>query len=154
MIGLLLKILYCCLASFSCAIFWRIGGDGMPMVRKWGVPGIIGVSVAVLNPSYLALLYIPLGFLAIQWFSYGENAPIQNFWEKLLGESTLTEVFTRATCAFLWAIPALLLTRLFWLPITFFQVCFIGLAGGLLDDAEISEWTVGALFSMWIWIVL
>lgn len=138
-----------------CSECWRRGGDGEPIMRKIGVPVIITLAkflMGGLNP--LLILYGPALWASIQWFSYGLGSPIHDFWEWVFkggeaGDSYTVEWFTRATCGFLWAVPAVIFAIItgHWLTFTFYMI-YLTLANGFIgagvEDVEISERLVGA----------
>ena len=144
------------------AIIWRRGGAGQSLWRNPGVPIILGLTQFVLLNfnNWWALLYIPLMWGAIQAFSYGLDAPIHDFWEKVFhcgskGNAPFVEISTRATCGLLWSTPAILFAILTgnWLAYGIYAVVLTignGLAGGLIKDVEKSEKVVGGLVSLCI----
>ena len=142
-----------------CAEMWRKGGDGQSLYRNPLVPAIIAVSKFImLEYNWWALLYIPLLWGAIQAFSYGLDAPIHNFYERVFhcgskGNAPFVEMSTRATCGFLWSLPAILFAVLtgHWVAWVVYSIVLTignGLVGGLVKDVEISERGVGFLVAL------
>ena len=162
MITILEVILIVC-TMIGCAILWRKGGDGQSLYRNPGVPVAIGLAKFILlGFNWWALLYIPLLWGAIQAFSYGLDAPIHNFWEKVFhggsqGNMPFVEICTRATCGLLWSTPAILFAILtgHWIPFVIYSIFLTissGLIGGLVKDVEFSERSIGACVSTAIFI--
>ena len=148
--GIILAII----CIFSCAFFWRFGGDGYDLARNPGVPILISISKFLITGNIWSLLYIPAMWGMIQAFSYGTSAPPHKFWVRVFGKGNdgnyiPVEVATRATCGFFWAIPAAIFGLLTgqWIYFTIY-VLFLtianGILGGLIKDVEISEKGVGA----------
>ena len=145
---------------FICSILWRWGGDGFKIARNPGVPIALGVTkliiLCMLGWSYnnlIVLLYIPALWAMIQGFSYGLNAPPHKFWVKIFGKGDdgnyiPVEIATRATCGFIWCLPATIFALVIGDLLSFIAYIIlatisIGLIGGLNKNAEYSERMTG-----------
>jgi hypothetical protein len=149
------------------ANMWRWGGDGQSLWRNPGVPillavvklGLLGLGCLALGRAwnwwYLAvLLYIPALWGCIQAFSYGLSSPIHRIWEWIWnsggsGNDVRVEFCTRATCGFLWSMPAIIFAFFtgHWVLLGIYSVFLTianGIFGALVKDVEISERAVGA----------
>ena len=154
MINTLLIIFTVCL----CAQLWRAGGDGQSLYRNPGVPIVIALSKFILLLAiglHFSVFLYALGLWAVlQGFSYGLNAPIHRFWVWLFrkggeGNYRPVEITTRATCGFLWSLPAAIfaMTTNAWVPMIVYSIFLTvanGLIGGFVKDVEMSERLVGA----------
>jgi len=158
LIGKVILTIYAIILS---ARLWRKGGDGQSLFRNPGVPILLGLTQFVLfDFNWLALLYIPLMWGAIQAFSYGLDTPIHDFWERVFhcgsqGDAPFVEICTRATCGLLWSTPAILFALLEgnWITYGIYAIVLTvgnGLVGGLVKDVEKSEKVVGGLVSLCI----
>jgi len=152
-----------------CAQMWRMGGDGQSLWRNPGVAIVIaGLKLLLLCLhgwswwNLLVLLYIPALWGMLQAFSYGISAPIHKLWAWIFGKGEHgdywpVELATRATCGFLWAIPAVIFayfTGNWWLfaAYSIFLTISNGLIGAFVKDVEVSERAVGACVSTSIFV--
>lgn len=141
------------------AIFWRKGGDGQSLYRNPGVPIVIAIAkFFILGFNWWALLYILLLYGAIQGFSYGETAPIRLFWGWVFKDNQPEcGLATRATCGFLWSLPAILFAILSgsWL-IWGIYALFLTVANALIwyfvDDVEVNEPLVGGCVALAVFV--
>ena len=151
------------LCMIVCGGFWRLGGmdeskGGNDYYRTWGCPSVVALVYFIISGSWWSLLFIPMGWAAIQFISYGENAEIQNFWEFVIqggsiDHNYMVEFCTRLTCSAIWCIPSILFVYLCNGSMTLFVPFFIlrafamALVGALVPNAMISEWAVGILYA-------
>ena len=140
-----------------CSEMWRWGGSSThdSLYRNPLVPLILACSkVLLLGGDWWAILYALALYGAIQAFSYGENAPIYKTWYFLLGfNKNPAEFATRATCGFLWSLPAIIFAILTgnWLVFAIYSVV-LTIANAMIwykiKNVEINERLVGAVVAL------
>ena len=154
MIPIVLVVMGLLLAS----LFWRLGGDGYSYMRYMGVPILIAFIKFYLNDyNFIYFGYIILLYSSIKLFSYGVKAPIHKIWKWILGEGKKTEFWTRATCGFLWSLPAGLFAYLSgaWILFIIYSALLTfgnGFIGAYVEDVEWSEKGVGLLVALSLFI--
>jgi len=146
------------IAVLVCGQLWRMGGDGQSLWRNPGVPIVIAsTKLIITGGDWWVLIYIPLLWGALQAFSYGVDAPVHNFWERVWhcgshGNAPFVELCTRGTCGFLWSLPAILFAIITggWILMSVYAV-FLMCANALIwliKDVEINERLVGACVAL------
>jgi len=150
------------------SVCWSLGGSTFPwfkgdsLWRKIGVPVVLGVYIAIaFNPWWVGIVYgsVLAGMIALG--SYGLNATphkVVGYIFKLIGYDNKQvdtgkcrpcEVVTRGFCGLIWSLASIVLAINGLMPVwvLYGLICTIGVgvAGGLIRKAVISELVVGAL---------
>ena len=146
------------LSILLCAVLWRMGGNGIPEFREFGVPITVALAKLVMVGQSYPIYYAPMLWVMLKLFSYGISAPPHKFWVWVFGKGAdgnykPVELMTRMTCGVFWLLPTIwfAIHTHNWMAFTGYYLAGITAIGGVgayEKDVEISERVIGAIVGL------